>query len=54
VAAWFGSVERLHEVMAADEDEIAFTRVWLAIQEAGRMEPRVGAAVAWGGDAARA
>ena len=80
VAAWYGSAERLHEVVAsryglrwldlmslqlarrpthdqtpgdvltalvpADEDEIAYTRVWLTIQEAGRTEPRVGAAVA--------
>ncbi len=79
VAAWYGSVERLHEVIAAryghrwlqlvflrlpgyhndvgvgeilatllpaDEDEVALTRVWLAIQEAGRTEPRVGAVVA--------
>jgi AcrR family transcriptional regulator len=80
VAAWYGSVERLHEVIAAryghrwlrlmswnlignrrsslgaadilaallpqDDDGIAYTRVWLAIQEAGRTEPSVGAAVA--------
>jgi AcrR family transcriptional regulator len=80
VAAWYGSVERLHEVIASrygqrwlrlmswqlreqqqdslgaadllaallptDDDGIAYTRVWLAIQEAGRTEPAVGAVVA--------